>query len=66
VRSVAVICPSFVADCLETLEEIAIAGEARFRAAGGIQLTYIKALNVAPVWVDALGAMISERLPAPR
>ena len=52
-----VICPGFVADCLETLEEIAIGGRHIFQAAGGGQFQYIASLNDSPVWLDALADM---------
>jgi len=53
-RRVDVVCPGFVADCLETLEEIAVEGKATFLGAGGGDFRYIPALNTDPVWVDAL------------
>jgi len=54
VKHVAVCCPSFVADCLETLEEIGIRGRKIFLDAGGEQLKLIPALNAHPVWVETL------------
>jgi len=60
-----VICPAFVADCLETLEEIAIRGRETFRAAGGGELTLIPCLNTHPAWIDALSSMISRNFAAP-
>ena len=45
IRRIAVISPAFAADCLETLEEIAISGRDRFVAAGGEAFTYIPCLN---------------------
>ena len=45
IKSVDVICPGFAADCLETLEEIAIQNQALFKKAGGEQFNYIPALN---------------------
>ena len=47
-RRVDVFCPGFVADCLETLEEIAIEGRAMFRKAGGKELRAIPCLNGHP------------------
>jgi ferrochelatase len=44
-RRVDVICPGFVADCLETLEEIAIEGKTSFLASGGKEYHHIPALN---------------------
>jgi hypothetical protein len=48
-----VICPGFIADCLETLEEIALEGKADFLKAGGGEYRYIPALNDRPVWINA-------------
>ena len=45
VRSLAVMCPGFSVDCLETLEEIAIGGREIFMHAGGEQFQYIPCLN---------------------
>ena len=54
VRHVLVICPSFVSDCLETLEEIGIGAREEFIAAGGESLELIPCLNDHPAWVDLL------------
>lgn len=53
-RRVDVICPGFVADCLETLEEIALEGKATFLNAGGGEYRYLPALNDEPAWIEAL------------
>jgi ferrochelatase len=53
-KKVLVICPAFVTDCLETLEEIAIRGEEVFKEAGGESLTLIPCLNDHPDWVSLL------------
>lgn len=53
-RKLLVICPAFVTDCLETLEEIQIRGQEVFEEAGGEQLTLIPCLNTHPAWVDLL------------
>lgn len=52
-----VICPGFVADCLETLEEIAIEGKSAFLAAGGKEFHYIPCLNERADWIAALGEL---------
>ena len=57
-----VFCPGFAADCLETMEEIAIAGREQFHAAGGEQFHYIPCLNDNPAWIDALAALAEENL----
>ena len=54
IRKLVVICPSFVSDCLETLEEIGIRGRESFLAAGGVELTLIPCLNTHPLWIAAL------------
>ncbi len=54
VSKVVVFCPSFVADCLETLEEVSVRGEAEFKKHGGEKLTLIPSLNAEPEWVDAV------------
>lgn len=58
VRRLAVFCPSFVADCLETLEEIAIRAREQFIHAGGEELQLIPSLNSHPYWVQTVVEMI--------
>lgn len=53
-RRVDVVCPGFVADCLETLEEIAIEGRTTFIQAGGREFHYIPCLNERSDWIHAL------------
>jgi ferrochelatase len=62
VKRLAVFCPSFVADCLETLEEIGLRARDDFRAAGGSELVLVPSLNSHPAWVEGLGAMLAEHL----
>ncbi|MBI3431504.1 MAG: ferrochelatase [Hydrogenophilales bacterium] len=57
-----VVAPGFTADCLETLEELAMEGRATFLAAGGKAFHYIPALNEHPQWIDALGRIALENL----
>src|SRR5262249_47189965 len=54
IRRLAVLCPSFVADCLETLEEVGIRAAESFVASGGEKLTLVPSLNAHPKWVKAL------------
>lgn len=54
VRRLAVVCPSFVSDCLETLEEIAIRAKEQFVKAGGESLELVPSLNAQPTWVDTV------------
>jgi protoporphyrin/coproporphyrin ferrochelatase len=57
VKRVAVMCPAFVADCLETVEEIGIRAREQFRAAGGEELVLVPSLNATPAWVEAVSAL---------
>jgi ferrochelatase len=57
VKRVDVVCPGFVSDCLETLEEIGIGARHAFLAAGGAELGLVPCLNEAPEWIDALAAI---------
>jgi len=59
VKKVLVICPSFVSDCLETIEEIGLRGRETFLQAGGQSLTLIPCLNEHPLWVSALETIVS-------
>ena len=54
VKNLLVICPAFVADCLETLEEIAGRGREAFLAAGGVKFLQIPCLNDHPAYIDFL------------
>jgi ferrochelatase len=62
VRRVDVICPGFVADCLETLEEIAMLGKQQFLAAGGKVFNAIPALNENETWIGALADLVESYL----
>ena len=57
-KRVVVFSAAFVADCLETLEEIGIRGRDSFRAAGGEELVLVPSLNSDPAWVDAAEALV--------
>ncbi|HNR31796.1 MAG TPA: ferrochelatase [Candidatus Hydrogenedentes bacterium] len=57
-KRLAVLCPAFVADCLETLEEIGIAGKKTFLDHGGHAYIQVPCLNAHPAWLDGLAAMI--------
>ncbi len=58
VGRVDVVCPGFVSDCLETLEEISMEGQEIFKEAGGKEFHYIPCLNDSPSWVAALTELI--------
>lgn len=57
-KRLAVFCPAFVADCLETLEEIGMRAKEQFIEAGGEDLQLIPSLNAHPIWVKALVQML--------
>jgi ferrochelatase len=54
IKRLLILCPAFVSDCLETLEEIAIRGKEIFLNAGGETYEMVSCLNVDPRWVRAL------------
>ncbi len=61
-HDVDVLCPGFSADCLETLEEIAMEGKETFEAAGGGELRYIPCLNDSPEGMRALTTLAESHL----
>lgn len=62
VKKLAVFCPSFVADCLETIEEIGIRAEEDFKKAGGEELRLIPSLNSTDRWLDGASAIVKRHL----
>jgi protoporphyrin/coproporphyrin ferrochelatase len=60
IRRLDVACPGFAADCLETLEEVAIGYGKTFTEAGGQSLRYIPALNDQPVHIEALAQLVRQ------
>lgn len=60
IRRLAVFCPSFVADCLETLDEIENREKKRFFDAGGKELMLIPSLNDHPTWIKAAGDIVRD------
>ena len=58
-RRIALMCPGFAVDCLETLEEIAIRGKESFLAAGGLGFEYIPALNDDEAHVESLARLVA-------
>lgn len=62
VRRVDVMCPGFLADCLETLEEIDMQCREAFVHAGGEVFNYIPCLNDDPVWARAFAGIIERHL----
>lgn len=62
VKKVAIVAPGFSADCLETLEELAIRGKEQFLSAGGEAFAYLPCLNATRTGVDMLRAIIGTEL----
>lgn len=60
IERVDIVCPGFVADCLETLEELGLRGRDTFQAAGGREFHLIACLNESPEWIAALAAIVNE------
>jgi len=63
VKRISVSCPSFVADCLETVEEMGIRGRETFLDAGGEELRLIPSLNSDPAWVEAVAGWVRQLTP---
>jgi len=59
VKKLLVICPAFVSDCLETLEEIGMRGRESFLQAGGKEFDQIPCVNEHPLWIDAVVGMVN-------
>lgn len=60
IKKLVVICPAFVSDCLETLEEIHEEGQEIFMEAGGEEFTTVPCLNISDQWVAAIGQIIKD------
>jgi ferrochelatase len=60
IKKLVILCPAFVSDCLETLEEIAEEGREMFLHAGGESFTLIPCLNVHPLWVKSLASWLDQ------
>ena len=60
IKRPAVFCPSFVADCLETVEEVGIRARAQWNELGGEELCLIPCVNADPEWVDGVASMVRE------
>ena len=60
VKKLAVVCPAFVSDCLETLEEIGCEGKEIFEEHGGESYTLIPCLNTDSKWVDTVVSLIND------
>lgn len=60
IKNIAIVCPSFTADCLETLEEVDIRTRLQWQQLGGENFVFIPCLNDHPRWVSALAQMIAK------
>ncbi len=58
VKRLAVLCPAFVADCLETLEEIGMRGAEDWKELGGEALTLVPSLNTEDIWCETVASMV--------
>lgn len=58
IKNLLVVCPAFVSDCLETLEEIAERGKEIFMGAGGESYEMIPCMNTQPLWVEAVKELV--------
>ncbi|CAN5897586.1 ferrochelatase [soil metagenome] len=61
-KRIDVVCPGFIADCLETLEEIAMEVKHDFLNAGGKEFHYIPCLNESPQWMRGLAEIAEQHL----
>ena len=63
VKRLAVLCPAFVADCLETIEEIGDRAKEDFVKAGGEDLVLVPSLNATAGWIDAVARIAADHAP---
>jgi ferrochelatase len=63
-KRLAVFCPAFVADCLETLEEIGLRARDQWLGLGGESLALVPSLNASPAWVSALTGLLQKHVRA--
>ena len=62
VENLAIVCPAFVSDCLETLEEISVEGKEEFLEAGGKEFTYLPCLNDDDRWIEVVKSLCMEQM----
>lgn len=58
IKKIVIVCPSFVADCLETLEEIGVRAQKQWAILGGELLSVVPCLNTHPLWLEAITQII--------
>jgi ferrochelatase len=62
VKNLAICCPAFVSDCLETLEEISVEGKEEFLHSGGENFHYLPCLNDEDAWITVVKTLCEEQL----
>jgi ferrochelatase len=62
IKNLAIVCPAFVSDCLETLEEISVEGKEIFKHAGGETFNYIPCLNDEDRWIEVVKTLCMEKI----
>ena len=62
IKRLLIFCPAFVADCLETLEEIGMEAVEDFKEAGGEDLQLVPSLNSSPQWANGVASLLREKL----
>lgn len=62
VKNLAICCPAFVSDCLETLEEISVEGKEEFLHAGGENFNYLPCLNDEDRWIEVVKTLCEEKI----
>jgi protoporphyrin/coproporphyrin ferrochelatase len=60
IKNLVVVCPAFVSDCLETLEEIWVEGKEDFMKSGGESFRVVPCLNTNPLWVKSVNKLVNE------
>jgi ferrochelatase len=60
VKNLVVVCPAFVSDCLETLEEMAMEGRELFLESGGTSFTLVPCMNTQDAWVSTIASWITD------
>ena len=61
VRRLAVVCPAFLSDCLETLEEIGMRARGQWQTLGGDAFSLVPCLNAHPLWLEALATIVQDQ-----
>jgi ferrochelatase len=62
IKRLAVVCPGFAADCLETIDEIGNEARHAFQEKGGEELALVPSVNANPAWLDAMATIVTEAI----